>query len=173
MAASIALQQLSRHIVRSLAYRVALNESSLEERLASYFPLEAKKLGVGIVLHNPKIRLNELENRIHLQLDLAISLPGNASSSGYIEMAGSLLYVAQEGAFYIDDPEICEFSVLSIPSRYLTPLRVLVRAVLTRYVANRPVFKFKEGNIKHRLAKAVFKTVEVHKGKLRVRFALN
>ena len=173
MLSSAKLNQISRSVVRTLAYRIALNESGLESQIQHFFPMKMKKLGTTIILSDPKIRLCEVHNRIHLLAQLTVELPGNFSTSGQIELAGTLLYVAQEGAFYLDNPVICQFSILSIPSRYLSPIKLLVQNILSRYVQEKPLYKFRSNSFKHKLAKLVFRTVEVRKGKLRVRFALS
>jgi hypothetical protein len=165
------LPAISQRIVRALAYRLALTAEALEQQIAEFFPLEARKWGIGLYLYDPRVKLDEIGNRIHLHTQLEVILPGQLKARGYLEMAGTLVYVPAEGAFYIDRPEICDFSLLSIPSRYLTPVRVMVRSVLSRFVVNLPVYKFRDNSLRHRLARAVVRTVEIDKGKLRVRFA--
>ena len=166
------LQRLSYPLIRALAYRITINESTLESWIQTFFPLETGRPGLSLRLENPKIRLYEPENRIHLFTDLVIQLPGKIVAPGHMEMAGTLIYASAEGAFFIDNPEICQFSVLSIPPRYLKPVQLLLSGILTAYIADTPIYKFQESSIKHRLAKTVFKTVEIHNGSLKVKFAL-
>ena len=165
------IQHIGRHLVRSLSYRVTLSQEKIEQRVNGLFPLETGRHGISLKLENPEIRLNEAENRIHLLTDVNIILPGQLHASGHLEAAGSLVYDPAEGAFFFDNPEICQFSVLSIPSRYMFPLKKLMTTFLARYVAGIPVYKFQGNSLKHRLAKAVLKDVEVHRGRLEIRFS--
>ncbi len=163
---------ITRHIVRALTYKLALSDRALEMHLGKFFPLETRKLGIYIQLSDPKVHLEESANRIHLKTRLEVRLPGQIKADGHLELAGTLIYVAEEGAFYLDNPEICDFSLLSIPRRYLTPVRALVRSVLTRFVTSMPLFKFRSNSLRHRLVRSVVRNVEVNRGKLRVRFAM-
>ncbi|WP_020405967.1 DUF1439 domain-containing protein [Hahella ganghwensis] len=163
---------ISRHIVRALAYRLALTDKALERHLARFFPLEARKLGIYLQLSHPTVKLDERANRIHLRVNLLVRLPGQITTEGQLELSGNLVYDPEEGAFYLNRPEICEFSLGSIPRGYLTPVRVLVRSLLSRFVTSVPLFRFRSTSLKHRLVRSVVRNVEVHRGKLRVRFAL-
>ncbi len=163
---------ISRHIVRALAYRLALTDKALERHLGRFFPLEARKLGIHILLCDPQVKLDERANRIHLRVRLQVRLPGQIKTEGQLELSGILVYDTDEGAFYLNQPEICEFSLGSIPTAYLAPVRVLVRSLLSRFVASVPLFRFRSTSLKHRLVRSVVRNVEVHRGKLRVRFAI-
>ncbi|OZG73122.1 hypothetical protein BTA51_11535 [Hahella sp. CCB-MM4] len=163
---------ISRQIVRALAYRLALTDKALERHLGRFFPLETRKLGIYIQLADPRVKLDERANRIHLRVQLLVRLPGQIKTEGHLELSGVLVYDTEEGAFYLNRPEICEFALGSIPPGYLTPVRVLVRSLLSRFVVNVPLFKFRNTSLKHRLVRSVVRNVEVHRGKLRVRFAI-
>jgi len=165
-------QRLSQQLQRTFAYRVTLDAAGIERRIVDFFPWQTGTHSISLSLEKPKVRLNEAENRIHLLTDLVIGLPGQIHASGHVEVAGSLVYQADAGAFLFDKPEICQFSVMSIPSRYMLPLRRIMSKFLARHLTNLPVYSFNQQNLQHRLAKTVLKKVEIKNNKLEIRFSL-
>ncbi|MDG9666588.1 DUF1439 domain-containing protein [Hahella sp. CR1] len=162
--------KISRSIVRALAYRLALTELDLQRYLTAHFPIETRKYLLGVRLHDPWVRLDDARNRIAVGARVELQLPGGFISTGVVEMEGVLSYSPQEGAFYLFDPQITDLQLHPIPGRYLKPARAAVRIALSRYVAGAPVFQFRMDSLRHRLARALVKNVEVRRGKLRVRF---
>lgn len=165
-------QRLSKQLRRAFAYRITLDAAGIERRIAGFFPLQTRTHGISLSLEKPKVRLSEANNRIHLLTDLVIGLPGQIRASGHVEIAGSLVYQADAGAFFFDNPEICQFSVMSIPSRYMIPLQRIMSNFLARRVTNIPVYTFKRQNLQHRVAKTILKTVEIKNNKLEISCSL-
>lgn len=163
---------VSRQVVRALVYRLALSEKDLQEKLGQHFPIRKQKYLITLTLFNPEVVLHELRNRIGIRVGLTLNLPGGLMAQGYIETDGEIIYVASEGAFYLTSPDITALKIHPLPSNYLKPVRYMIRVALTRLFAETPIFRFRDNSIRHRMARQVFKNIEIRKGKLRVNFHL-
>jgi hypothetical protein len=159
---------VSRQVVRALVYRLALSEADLQEKLSQHFPIRKQKYLLTLTLFNPEVVLHELQNRIEIKVGLTINLPGGIKARGYIQTHGQLIYVQQEGAFYLASPDITALEIHPLPTTYLKPVRYMLRALLTRLYSENPVFRFRDNSIRHRMVRQVFKNVEIRRGKLRV-----
>ncbi len=161
---------IGRQIVRGLVYRLALSDAALSERLAQHFPIQMRKYLLTLTLMDPKVRLHDHSNRVALWVDLSLSLPGGITATGHIETEGEVVYVHEQGAFYLANPDITFFEIHPLPGNYLKPARYMIRALLTRFFSENPIFRFRESSWRHRLARTVVRNVEVRRGKLRVNF---
>lgn len=163
---------LSRQVVRGLVYRWALSDRDLERRLGLHFPIVTQRYLITLTLDRPRIELHEARNRIALAVDLHLHLPGGLTAFGQLHTESGLHYVPSQGAFYLIATDITDLSIRPLPRSYLKPIRLMIRAVLTRHFVEHPVFRFRNDSLRHRLVRQLVRDVEVRRGKLRVNFRL-
>ena len=91
--------------------------------------------------------------------------------AGQAKIKGGLSYDKEKGAFFLNDPTIISIGLEKFPEKSTSKIQKLLQLALTKAFSIYPVYKFKDDNLKHKLAKATLESVEVKNEKLLV--ALN
>jgi hypothetical protein len=156
----------------AFSYTLELSESEIQERVDVMMPLEKKKFFVTTVLTNPIIDLIESTNALGLSTDVAFKAPGNIVGSGRISFAGTLRYDNDVGAFYFDNLKLVSLDIKKVPSEFLPKIKKILQSVANKFLEKKPVFKFKDNNLKHKLAKSILKSIAVENENLVIELGL-
>ena len=92
------------------------------------------------------------------------SLQGN----GEIDVSGRLEYVAEQGAFYMRDIQVDALKVERLSQTYQGQVKALAQSLLAEVLSQQPIYKFKDNDIRHQMAKASLKSVTVANEKLSI-----
>lgn len=156
----------------AFSYTIELSESEIQERVEAMMPLEKKKLFVTTILTNPIIDLMESNNALGLSTDVAIKVPGNIVGRGHVSFTGTLRYDNDSGAFYFDNLKVVSLDVKKLPPKTLPKIKKILESVAKKYLAKKPVFRFKDNNLKHKLAKSTLKSIAVDNENLVIELGL-
>ncbi len=66
------------------------------------------------------------------------------------------------------NPTIVDLKINGIPDKYQPKIRKLAQITISKILSSRPVYKLKDDNLKHKLAKATLDSVLVENEKLLV-----
>jgi len=91
---------------------------------------------------------------------------------GTVDASGSLVYVAEEGAFYLSDPLVKGLSIQGVPAKYTDKISALVEEALVNFYSSRPVYKLKTSHMKQAAVKMGLKSVVVQGKALVVTFGI-
>jgi hypothetical protein len=150
----------------ALTYTVNISQQELQSKVEALMPIEKTKLFVTVVLSNPIIDLAESSNEIGLFSRILISAPGGLGGQGAIKLTGSLLYDADQGAFFLNNPQIQSIESKDVAAKHLDKVQQIAQLALEQYLSAKPIYRFKDNNMKHKLAKAVLQSVTVENQQL-------
>ncbi|MGK0398077.1 MAG: hypothetical protein ACJA0I_000367 [Gammaproteobacteria bacterium] len=156
----------------AFSYTLELSESEIQERVDAMMPLEKKKFFVTTVLTNPVIDLIKSTNELGLSTDVAFKAPGNIVGSGRVSFTGMLRYDNDTGAFYFDDLKLVSLNVKKVSPESLSKIKKVLQSVASQFLAKKPVFRFKDNNLKHNLAKSTLKSITVDNENLIIELGL-
>jgi len=148
-------------LVSAFSYTLELPEAELQTKAEAMMPLEKKKFFITTILSNPKLDLISTTNEIGLTTNLQVKAPGNISENGIVSFTGTLRYENDTGSFYFDNLNVNSLDVENIPPENLPKIKKLLEFVAKKFLAKKHVYKFKDNNLKHKLAKSVLKSVRV------------
>ena len=145
----------------AFTYTLELTETEIQTKAEAMMPLEKKKFFVTSILTNPIVDLIASTNEIGLSSDIQIKAPGNISGKGSVSFSGSLRYENDTGSFYFDNLNITELEIEKVPETSLPKIKKMLEFVASKFLTRKPVYKFKDNNLKHKLAKATLKSIKV------------
>lgn len=154
------------------AFTLEFTQAELQEKVSAMMPLKKKKLFITIIFTNPVVKLIKTANRIGIKTNIQAMIPGGIKGSGTAEITGSLNYKPEEGAFYIKDPTITTLHINKVKDVMQPKIKKLAQTAISKTMVARPVYKLKDDNVRHKLAKSALKSITVNDGILVVEFSL-
>lgn len=133
----------------------------LQTRVDQLMPLERKKLFLSIVVSNPVVDLGKNSDNIIISADIHVSAINELKGNGTAKISGSISCNNQDGAFYLANPLILSLKINKLPNKFLPKIKHIVQVFIVKALEQYPVYKFKDNNLKHSLAKAVLDSVKV------------
>lgn len=152
---------LSTQVATALSYTLKVSAEELQKKVSEMMPLEKKKFFVTIILSDPEVKLAEGSDRISIFSHIEVVAPGGIKGSGRAEMSGSLSYDSDKSEFFYSDPTVVSMQVDNIPESYLPKIKDIAQTIASNMLAKYPIYKLKDDNIKHKLAKSVLEAVSV------------
>ena len=129
-------------------------------------PVVKKKYFVTVKISDPKIDLIKETDEVGILANIDASAPGGIKGSGEVMIQGSLDYDPKKGEFYFKNPKIVSLKIDQVPADFIPDIQALAQTALSKALATYPVYKFKDDDLKHRLAKSVLKSLKVQNEKL-------
>ncbi|MDH3327574.1 MAG: DUF1439 domain-containing protein [Gammaproteobacteria bacterium] len=148
----------------SFSYTLELSEKEVQTKIEAKMPFEKKKFFVSVVVSNPKIKLTNGDNKIGINADILVKLPGGIESTGKIFIEGGINYKPKTGEFFFVDPEVKKIEFDKLPEKYNPNVVKVVDVSVKKVLAKTPVYKFKDDDLKHKLAKSTLKSVNIKNG---------
>jgi|TARA_B110000908_G_C10246949_1_gene449408 hypothetical protein len=153
-------------VVFALEYTQEITEQEIQKKVSTLMPIEKKKYFVTVKISNPEIDLIKETDEIGIKAHIEAFAPGGIIGDGVVTIKGTLDYDPKKGAFYFKKPTIVSLVIDKMPKRLIPKVQKIAQIALSKAMAAYPVYKFKEGNLKHKLAKAVLKSLTVKNEKL-------
>jgi len=149
---------------------ITLNE--LQERIEVSFPLSQKNFLFNTTLSNPKIVLNKGVNRMGIDVDLALFSGEKPISQGSVFISGQIDYRPLGGEFYLKDTHIDNLNLQGISKERVKQVELMLEIIARGLLSKIPIYRLKEENLKHRLAKSMLKSVKINNGKMEIALEL-
>ncbi|TWX47194.1 DUF1439 domain-containing protein [Colwellia hornerae] len=162
----IIILSLLSQIAVAFDYTQEITEQEIQEKVSALMPIEKKKYFVTVKISNPIIALLKATDEIGIRANIDASAPGGIKGSGEVMIKGTLDYDPEKGEFYFKNPTIIKLAIDKIPKSFTPKIQDIAQAALSKMMAVYPVYKFKDDNLKHKLAKAVLKSLAVKDEKL-------
>jgi hypothetical protein len=156
------------NVAYAFSYTKEFTEVELQEKVEGMMPLEKKKFFVTVIITEPKLDLIEGSNEFGIQTHIEAIAPGGIKGNGLTNITGSISYKPDEGAFYMDNPVIVDLKINGIAEKYHPKIKKIAQAIVSKFLSSRPVYKLRDDNLKHKLAKATLDSVLVQNEKLLV-----
>ena len=152
--------------------KIVFTLQELQEKVATEFPLKKRKSLVTVNFLNPRILLAQGSDRIGISLDMEVSAPGLKSVTGHMEADGGLEYRPDSGAFGFTEGRVLAFELADIPKAYSRTIEQVGGKLVKAYLSDLTLYRLKQDNFKHSLAKLVLKSVAVENGEVAVEIGL-
>jgi len=152
----------------AFSYTVEISEQELQEKVAAMMPLERKVFFVTVTLTDSKVDLIKDNNEIGVQTVIAVTLPGGFKGNGLVEVTGSIAYDSDKGAFFFHNPTIVRLDIEQVPEKYVPKIKQIAQLIVSEAMSQYPVYKFKDDDVKHQLAKSTLKSVTIENEQLLV-----
>ncbi|MGJ8691292.1 MAG: DUF1439 domain-containing protein [Thalassotalea sp.] len=156
----------------ALSYTLEFSEAELQSKLDAMMPLVKKKLFMKITISAPKLDLIDNANELALFANINVSAPGGLNGSGKTKIKGSIDYRPEQGAFYLKNPEVIELHINGVLPQYQMKIKELAQASIAKALLKQPIYKFKDDDMKQKMAKSTLTSVVVKNGKLLVNLSM-
>jgi len=152
----------------AFSYTLEISESELQKKVSAMMPMTKKNVFMAVTVSDPKIDLIQQSNEIGVFTNIEVIALGNLKGSGRAHITGTLNYDAEKGEFFFRDPTIVSLEIDNVEKKFIPKIKEITQLTITKAMSAYPVYKFKDDNIKHKLAKAALKSVTVNDKKLLV-----
>ena len=156
----------------AFSYTLEISESELQEKVSAMMPMKKKNMFVAVTVSDPKVDLIKESNEIGVFTNIEVIALGSLKGSGRAYITGTLKYEAQKGEFYFRDPTVVSLEVDNVAKKFIPKIKKITQLAITKAMSVYPVYKFKDDNIRHKLAKAALKSVTVEQEKLLVNLSI-
>lgn len=150
----------------AFTYTLEITEQELQEKIQQKMPIHKKKYFVTVTLSDPKVALLQGRDRIDIESNIDALIPGGIAAKGRGNVEGSIEYMQDTGEFFFIDPQVKSLTVDKVTAKHQETIRKVADFAAKSALRRFPVYRFKDENLKHKLAKAVLKSVHVENGKL-------
>lgn len=173
MISIIALFILSvNSMAHAFSYTQEISEDELQQIIEKKMPIKKKKYFITVIISHPKLNLSTTENNLGIKAMIMVAAPGKLKVSGTINLSGSISYNENKGTFHLLDPIVKDIHVDNIPEKIQPQVKKVAQLAVSSALANLPVYKFKDDDLKHSLAKSVLESITVKEGKLLVKLSV-
>ena len=145
----------------SFSYTVEISEQQIQQKIDALMPLERKKLFFLVTLSDAKVDLVEGKNEISLFSQVRLDAPNNIRATGRAEIAGTLIYKAKEGAFYLNNPQIKQIEIDQLDPGLMPTMKKLAQNAVAKSLVKQPVYTLNDQDLKQKLAKSMLKSINV------------
>lgn len=151
----------------ALSFTVELDQATLQQGLATAFPVQRDETFVSVRLAQPQVILQEGSDRIGLKTLITVSLPGSNPFSGDTTVDGKLRYSAKDNALYLDQARVRDLTIAGMPEMARQETLRIASLLLRSFLDKQPLYVFKDDQSSALINKRITR-VEVHNGKLLV-----
>jgi hypothetical protein len=137
---------------------VTVSREKIQGLLEQKFPIEKDAVLAKLKLNSPKVYFQGSD--IGMKLQYESSLLGK-SVAGEVSFHGAPVYKPEEGAFYLSSLTIVEFTVDEHNLSDKEKFRAKVSSVLDAVIPRVPLYRLKQEDFKHQLAKLLLKRIRV------------
>lgn len=151
----------------ALSYTVQLSEADLQKKVESRMPIIKKKLIAQLTIAQPQVILQEGSDRVEVMAHVTISMISGFKGTGTAHVEGRISYDPDKGEFYFLDSEVKSIKIDKLPDAFRKKAPKMIGSAMKIALDHLPVYRFND-DLKHRLAKAVLKSVSVKNRKLEI-----
>ena len=156
-------------IARS-AFVTELSETQIQTALQFHFPVSEYATFARVTLREPKVRL--LNNAHNLMLVIAVdaNVVGDALRRGHINIAVGLSYKPASGGLYLLSPRLQQFEMQGVSPALVAELKTTIEKMAINFLPLVQIYKLKEKDLNHSLAKSLLKSYTIEQGRLILEF---
>lgn len=145
----------------AFSYTLEITEPELQEKVLKIMPLVKKKFFVTVTLSEPKVDLQSENNNIAIFFRVDVTAPGGIKGMGKLKVSGSLKYEPKKYEFFLKDPVLESLEIDKVPDKFMPKIKNMSQNIITKVLAKRPVYKLRDNNLKHKLAKSLLQSITV------------
>ncbi len=145
----------------ALTYTVSVSEEKLQKKVAEMMPIKKNKSFYTLILSDPVTSIIEEHNEISVFVTVAIETWQGIKGSGKAKITGALSYNNETSEFFLKNFSLEHLEIDNISKIYSSGLRYIVHWLAAKTFETRAVYRLKDDNLKHKLAKATLKSISV------------
>ena len=107
-----------------------------------------------------------------IDVDLALFSGEKPISQGSVFISGQIDYRPLGGEFYLKDTHIDNLNLQGISKERVKQVELMLEIIARGLLSKIPIYRLKEENLKHRLAKSMLKSVKINNGKMEIALEL-
>jgi hypothetical protein len=147
---------------------IVRTQPEVQQAVAKHFPISVSKLLASVVLTDPVVILRDGDDRLGLDLNVAVKLPAVPAYSGRVGVLARPFYDPAEKAFYLRDPSVERLDLPGLAGDRRAAVSAAISALAGPALAKVPVYRLEGRNFKEVTAEHFLKEVRVEGGRLRL-----
>jgi hypothetical protein len=147
-----------------------LSETQIQAALQSHFPSNEYATFARVTLREPKVRLSQNARKLTLVIVVDANVAGDALRRGYMNIAVGLSYKPASGGVYLSNPRLQQFDMPGASPALVTELEAMVEKMAINILPLVRIYKLKEKDLNHSLAKSQLKSYTVEQGQVTLEF---
>jgi len=148
---------------------IVRTQPELQQVVAKHFPITVSRPLLGsVALTDPVVVLRDGDDRLGLDVNVAVKLPLVAAYSGRVAVLARPFYDPAEKAFYLRDASVQRLDVPGLAGDRRAVVGAAISALGAPALAKVPVYRLEGRNLKEVTAEHFLKEVRVEGGRLRL-----
>ncbi len=136
-----------------LAYEYKISEQALQQRLSEKNWVYENAL-VSLHVQKAKIFLLEDNARIAMNAEIKASLLKQLDANGFVNVEGELVYVADQGAFYLANFKIKTLEIDNLDHQQQLLFQQGLEKALRKILSSTPIYRLDDSKLQEKLAKS-------------------
>ena len=151
-------------------FKTSLSDAHVQSVLQRYFPQKEYAAIARVILLEPKVRLEKNNKDIVLLIPVNANIIGDAMHRGHITVLVNLSYQPSSGGLYLNNPRMDQFEMPGVDKQMLGKLHEFIEAILNTSLPLVQIYKLKESDMNHSLAKTALKNHDIEDHRLSLEF---
>ena len=150
----------------ALTYTLSVSEEKLQKKIAAMMPIEKQKSFYTITLSDPMAEIIEERNEIGVYVNVAIETWRGIKGTGNAKITGALSYNHETCEFFLKNIGLEKLEIDKISDKFSSVIKYIVQWLAAKTFESRAIYRLKDDNLKHKLAKATLQSISIAEGKL-------
>ena len=153
-------------IAQAFSYTLEISETELQAIVMAMQPMQIKKFFIAVCLSKPEVDLSGADDKLVIATRIEVVLPAGIKTTGSVWIKGSVSYRKESGEFFLQNPQVVDMAVKKLPRILIPALKYITQLAAKKNLAKQAIYRLGDDNIKHKLARAVLRSVAVENEKL-------
>lgn len=154
-------------------FETKLSDTHIQSAVYRHFPLREYAAFARITLHEPQVILSQGERDMVLVIPVDANIPDQPLQQGHATVAVSLSYKPGNGGLYLINPRVIKFEMPSVSKIMNKNLRATIEMICKNALPLVQIYKLKEKDLNHSLAKSVLKSFSIKDSLIHLEFGFN
>lgn len=152
----------------AFTYTLEISEQELQKKVSAMMPMKKKQFFLTVILSRPNVDLAPESNEISVFSHIDVLAPGGIKEQGDVKISGTLSYDPDKGEFFFHNPSIPSLAIKNVPEKFIPEIKKITEVIASKILSKHPIYKLRDDNLKHKLAKAVLRSVTVKNEQLHI-----
>lgn len=149
-------------------YSFSVTVGQIQNALRLFFPLREYAADARLSLSEPAVSLRAGADDLWMEVPVVVSISGQARLRGRATVDVGLYYRAASGDLFLGNPRLRSFEMDGLTADRREALRASLADVLTNTLTLVRIYRVREQDLNHSLAKSEIKAIKIENDVLRV-----
>jgi hypothetical protein len=165
------LKKVTDRLLSNYALRIPLQH--IQSQVAGQFPITREKYLLTMEMKDPLVKLDDINNRIGMEVTIDLKAPGNLKASRRAFIHGRLEYRRAAGELYLTELRVEHPADGGWLEQYLSVVETLAKAAINLQMNHTPIYTLDRSQPVQALLHAVVKTIKVQGDNVVIEFGLD